>query len=102
MKIDKKTLAQGVRQFKRFHKYAPEKITSVEIPMPKALVLVGEGVVIEYRSDKIAAKKGPMSKRQKRHYRHEFSRGVRIFMDPNGKALYIVGGKFRVTDWLRD
>lgn len=100
--MDKRALTQGVKQFKRFHKYAPEKISSVEIPMPKALVLVGEGVVIEYRSDKIAAKKGRMSVRKKRHYRHEFGKGVRVYMDPKGQALYIVGGRFRITDWLRD
>ena len=100
--ISRKSLSRGVAAFKRFHRYASEKISSVDLPFPKAVVLVGQALFIEYRSDKIAAKKGPMSSRRQRHYRHKFGAGVRVYMDPGGKALYIVGGKFRVTDWLRN
>lgn len=90
-------MSEALKRYKKFHGKAPTKISTVSIPYPKKLVLVGEGVAVEYRSDK------PLGNRPKRKrvYRHPFGRGVKVYMDPKGKALYITGGKFRVTDWLR-
>lgn len=66
--------------------------------MPNALTFLGDGAAIEYRSDK---KLGDRP-RAKRLYRHKFGSGVKIFLHPNRKWILISGGKFRVTDWMRD
>jgi hypothetical protein len=91
------TLKPEAKRYKNFHGHAPEKITRVNIPWPKALVYLGEGLAIEYRSDKHA-----MGSRKARDYRHLFKKGVTIYTDKAGRTLFIKGGKFRVTDWLRD
>lgn len=93
MKGGKKALAR----YKKFHGRSPEKNTKINFPYPKQLVLLGKGVAIEYESDKVFGNRP----RKKRLFRHKFGRKVKIYTDPQGKALYIVGGKFRVTDWLR-
>lgn len=94
-------LRQAVRRAKRFHGRDPRRAGWVEIPYPKALVLLGAGVAIEYRSDKVW-KRGDRFNPKLRTYRHELGRGVRVFADPKGRTLIIKGGRFRVTDWMRD
>lgn len=88
---------KALKRFRRFHVRTPDKIGRVNIPHPKALVLLGEGVAIEYRSDKLA-----LGSRKVRTYRHRFGRGVKVYTDAAGKTLWITGGRFRVTDWMRD
>jgi len=34
-------------------------------------------------------------------YIHRFGSGVKIYTTETGKSLIVMGGKFRVTDWLR-
>ena len=86
----------AVRRFAKFHGRAPDKVSSISIPYPKSLVYLGQAVAIEYASNKLA-----MGARRSRVYRHLFGAGVKLYTDPGGKALYVIGGRFRVTDWLR-
>lgn len=87
----------AVKKYKQFHGRLPTKVTKVNVPYPKKLVLLGEGVAIEYKSDKKFRNKP----RRPRIYRHKFGRGVQVFTDPKGKALYLLGGRLRVTNWMR-
>ncbi len=95
MKIEK----QAIKKYKQFFGRPADKAGRVEIPRPKTLVLLGEAVSIEYRA---AKKNDPRTGGKLATYKHKLGAGVRVFTDPKGKALFIVGGKFRVTDWMRD
>lgn len=86
-------------RYKRFFGFTPTSAFKVDIPFPKAVACLGDALAVEYRSDK---KLSPRDKSPKpRAYRHVIGRGVKIYTDPSGKCLYITGGKFRVTDWMR-
>ncbi len=84
--------------YKRFHGRAVEKTTGIDFTMPRTLTFLGDGVAIEYDSDK-RVYGNPVSK--KRLYRHLFGKGVKIYLHPNRKWILIGGGNFRVTDWMR-
>lgn len=94
----KPELKEAIARYKKFHAKTPDKTKSIDIPYPKVLVYLGEGLAIEYRSAKIA--KGVPE--GSNNYRHRFKSGVKVYTDPDGKMLYLCGGKFRVTDWMRD
>ncbi len=34
-------------------------------------------------------------------YTHKMGPGVQLLATPDGKAVVLIGGRFRVTDWLR-
>jgi hypothetical protein len=89
-------IASAVKRFKTFHKKAPNRIGSVDFRIPKALVYLGKGVAIEYLSDKFA-----LGSRRERLYRHKFGAGVKLYTCPQGRKLFVFGGRLRVTDWLR-
>lgn len=91
-------VASALARFRRFHGRSAEKKAFVEIPHPKAVVFLGEALAIEYASDKNVPRLG--GKRQ-RGYRHRFSKGVRVYCDAKGTTLFVTGGRFKVTDWLR-
>lgn len=91
---------KAVNRFSKFHVKAPDKIKSASVSInrwPKALVYLGRGIAVEYKSDKLAH-----GERKTKHYRHDLGKGVKFYTDPDGKMLIVFGGKFRVTDWLRD
>lgn len=97
MKIER----QAIRKFRQFTGRNPDAVGQVDLPRPKTLVFLGEGVAITYR----AGKKNDPRKRARGkivEYEHRLGKGVKVFTDPKGKALFILGGKFRVTDWMRD
>ena len=87
----------AVKTFRRFHARSPEKITSINLPsFPKEIVYLGDALSIAYR-----AKNKMNSPKPNGGHEHKFGKGVKIYADPTGKCLYVLGGKFRVTDWLR-
>lgn len=86
------------KNYKKFHGRTVQNIRSFDFTAPKAVTFLGRGHAIEYTSDKILPGRG----RKNRLYRHKFGSGVNIYLHPNGKSLLILGGKFRVTDWMRD
>ena len=92
MKTDK-----AEKLFKRFNKRKADRLTSIDLPaFPKKIVFLGEAVEIVYKAV------GKMnSPRPNGGHKHSFGKGVKIYADPTGKCLYVLGGKFRVTDWMR-
>ena len=95
-KVKRAEIKEAVKRYRKFHGHKPDKVSTVNIPLPKAVVYLGEGLAIEYRSDKILN-----GRRGSHAYRHSFKKGVKVYTDKAGKALFVVGGKFRVTDWMR-
>ncbi len=94
MRVDHKNAAKT--NFQKFHGRAPSKFTSIDFTMPKSLTYLGTLNAIEYVSDKKL-----QGSFKKRLYRHKAGPGVKVYLHPNGKWVFISGGKFRVTDWMR-
>jgi hypothetical protein len=94
-------LRAAAKRFKRFQGRAPNRVTAIELPYPKALVYLGRAIAIEYESDKVL-KAGDRRQPRQRVYRHELGPGVKIYADPKGRTVFMRGGRFRVTDWMRD
>jgi len=93
----KKAALSAIRRFKQFHGRNPNEISKINFTYPKSLVYLGEAVALEYKSDKLFG-----GKHQVTCYRHKTGKGVKFYTDPQGKTLYVLGGKFKVTDWLRN
>jgi hypothetical protein len=91
-----KEVKQAIAKYRKFYGKTPSKTGKVNIPFPRAVVCMGEGVAVEYRSDKKLD--GTFKKRV---YRHKFGKGVKIYTDPSGATIYVTGGRMRVTDWIR-
>lgn len=93
------SLAKAYARYKGFQGRAPKKVTRINIPKIGPIVYLGKGLAIEYQSDKKMHRSDirPTS----RGYRHTFEKGVKIYTEPTGKALIVIGGRFKVTDWLR-
>lgn len=95
------SVAKAVKKFAQFHGRKADKAGRVEIPIPSdkcPLVFLAEGVSIEYRA---AKRNDPRTGGKMALYKHRLGKGVKIFTDVEGKALFIVGGRFKVTDWMR-
>lgn len=90
----------AVSRFEKFHGRRPDRLARIPFEQPKQLVYLGRGVAIEYESDK----PDPRRKRSEKTsvYRHKLGAGVKIYCDPRGKMVLVLGGRFRVTDWMRD
>lgn len=85
-------LDQAVRLSKAFHGFDPRSIKKVNVEWPKALVLLGPCVRLDYYSDKFDGKG--------RIYFHEFEKPAAVYaaesVQPDGTSLLIVKGNFRI------
>lgn len=81
----------------KFHGRPGRVVSKTTFEVPTALVLMGEGVAIEYKSDKNL----PGKPRASRVYRHKFGAGVKVYCDPKGQTILVFGGRMKVTDWIR-
>lgn len=81
----------------QFHGRPGKQVAKTDFEVPSALVLMGEGVAVEYQSDKQI----PGERREQRVFRHKFGRGVKIYCDPSGETIFVFGGRLKVTDWIR-
>jgi hypothetical protein len=82
-------------KYRQFHGKEPRSQGSVEFPVPKKLVYLGEAVAIEYRCSKLNG--GGDGKRAV--YRHEFESSVKLCMNETGrKVLYLLGSRIMVDD----
>ena len=83
------------RKFEQFHGRPSRRVSSLDFHLPKNLVLLGEAVAVEYRTNKLnGGGDGKMAV-----YRHEFETPVILCMDERaGKQLYIVGPQIIVDE----
>lgn len=91
-------LARGAKKYQEFHQgLPPDRIKQVKVQNPKALVDLGTVDRIYYTREE---PEGP------REYYHDFGedsgRKPLLLTDPKGKELRIMGGSFRVKDWIID
>lgn len=83
----------AVKTFRKWHAFDPERVTKIHGPgrvIPRTLVKLGEVPEIIYRSTKWDGK--PVT------YTHKTRRPYPVLTtDPDGRHLYLVGGRTRVT-----
>lgn len=84
-------MQKAARRYSRFTGHASEPAGYVDIKVPKALVAFGQLDAVQYttvRGDKVE------------HYEHRFRAADRptLAVSPDGKQLFIVGGRYRFTD----
>lgn len=86
-------LVKAVQLSRLFHASGPRAIHRVDVEWPKALVLIGPCVQVDYLSDKFDGRV--------RWYYHEFKEPCMIFAapesQPDGDSLLVIKGKFRIT-----
>ena len=79
--------------FKRWHGFDADEVVQLKGPgkrIPDTLVALGELVEIVYRSNKWDG--------EPKLYRHKTSKPhPMLATDPTGRALYLVGGRVKVT-----
>jgi len=85
-------LARALRLYRRYQQAAPERVacTPCRRLIPDVLVHLGELRGVVYRSDRGQG-------RIPRTYVHFFERPPTLAADPDGRRLFIVGGRYRVT-----
>lgn len=91
-------LAQGMRKYREFHQgLSPDRVQRIRVQHPKSLVKLGTADRIDYTREEPG---GP------RPYFHQFGEesGKKPILasSPDGRELYILGGNFRVKDWIFD
>ena len=83
----------ALSMYHKFHGRQPRRITRKNFRVPEALICLGDAVDITYKCDKV---NGGGDGRVAR-YKHKFGRGDKLYVDPRGKQLYILGGRMRVN-----
>lgn len=80
--------------YTRFHGHGSREKRTCNFTVPKGLIILGEAVAIEYRSDKLNGG----GDGTKAVYRHQFNKGAFVCADEKMKRqLYILGSKIVVT-----
>ena len=92
--IKPNTVSRAARLSQRFHGLRPRRLSRIKITWPKALVLLGDVVRLDYLSDKEDGKP--------RIYTHEFDRPAQVFASGNAKSgqrnLLLLRGAFDITE----
>src|ERR1700741_4352584 len=82
------TLARAKKLYRSFREREPTRIGSVTIPRnPRAVMVLGYLKAVEYDPTHGHAQ----------GYRHTFKGGSRPLLCSDGKRLYIIRGRFKVT-----
>lgn len=95
-------LAPALRRHRQFHGTAGRIAGRVAFAYPKRLILIGRAVSVVYVPPRYSAKSfRTRTLRRPGEYIHKFGPSVNVYATDNGKSIILLGGKFRVTDWLR-
>jgi hypothetical protein len=86
-------LERGAGLYQTFNRFGPSRVVTVRHPrtIPPVLVELGRLVGVIYQSDKWQAGRP-------RTFIHFMDRPPRLTCDPSGTQLYVIGGRYRVTD----
>ena len=92
--VSRETVKQAAGLSKRFHGLHPRRLSKVRITWPKALVLIGHVVRLDYLSDKDDGKP--------RIYTHDFGSPVQVFASGSARSgqknLLLLHGSFAITE----
>jgi hypothetical protein len=84
----------AIALYRGFREATPRRVIKVDVDIPKAVAIMGPIEFIGYRTTHGAGKKRSVL------YTHEFASGSRPFLcaGPRDNQLYVIGGRFRVTE----
>ena len=84
---------EGVGLYRTFNRFPPSRVITVRHPraIPPVVVELGRLVGLMYRSDK-------WQHGRPRTFIHFMESPPRLTCDPAGTQLYVIGGRYRVTD----
>jgi len=87
-----KSLRQGIGLFEKFHTFVPKILQRLKLNriIPPVVVQLGELKGVIYSSDR-------WSPGRKRTFIHFMEKPPKLASDPQGRQLYILGGRYRVT-----
>ncbi len=92
--VSRATVKRAVSLSQRFHGLRPRRLSRVKITWPRALVLLGHAVRIDYLSDKEDGKP--------RIYTHDFDRPAQVFASGSAKGgqknMLLLHGRFNITE----
>lgn len=92
--VSRATIKRAVSLSKRFHGFRPRRLSRVKVTWPKALVLLGHVVRLDYLSDKEDGKP--------RIYTHDFDRPAQVFASGSAKGgqknILLLHGRFAITE----
>lgn len=92
--VSRATIERAARLSQRFHGLRPRRVDKVRITWPKALVLIGNVVRLDYLSDKEDGKQ--------RIYTHDFGSPVQVFASGSARSgqknILLLHGRFAITE----
>lgn len=91
--VSRKAIKRAAGLSQRFHGFRPRRLTAVNVTWPKALVLLGHVVRLDYLSDKEDGKV--------RCYTHDFKQPVSVFASGSAKTgqknILLLHGNFSIV-----
>jgi hypothetical protein len=82
------SLQRVKKLYRDFHEREPTRVSARRFRVPKALAIIGHLDALSYRT---------VIGWEAQRYKHTFTKGTRPVLATDGKRLFIVGGRFRVT-----
>lgn len=84
---------QAYYMYHKFHGKPPRRVSRRRFAVPAALVCLGDAKEIVYK----CSKRNGGGDGRTALYVHRFGKGDKLYTDPQGKQLYILGGRMRVN-----
>jgi hypothetical protein len=81
--------SQAQDWFRRFHERAPGRSRHVKLPQSRAVAMIGTLDAVPYTA---------IVNGRAVRFKHTFAKGSRPMLATDGRHLYILGGRFRVTE----
>jgi len=90
-----KKIEKALKKYKEFNNREPKEVKKVDVKLPDVWTLMGNITSISYESEKEGFKA---------IYEHKFDKKnpPQGYFDENGKMILIIGGKFKIKDWIYD
>lgn len=79
----------AVKWYEDFHERKPKRARVVRLKLPKTVAVMGYCDAIQYRM---------VNGGQLQRYKHTFARGSYPLLCTDGKRVYLIGGRYHVTD----
>lgn len=85
----KKDIKKAYDLYKEFREEIPRRGRKIEIELPKAVMIMGNIRSISYDTTR---------NRKTELYKHDFSEGSRPLLCSDGHSLFIIEGRYHVTE----
>lgn len=83
------TVKRSAKWYEDFREEKPKRARIVRLELPSAVAVMGTVDALSYRTT---------VGREARRYKHSFAKGSRPLLCTDGKMVYLIGGRYHVTD----